>query len=80
MSDSVTKRTPAARQVRPQLLVVVELSVVDERQAVLGERLVGGGAQVDDRQPQVAQVHRDPVVFMTPVPSRRARDARSGRS
>ena len=34
----------ASLQVGPQLLVVVELAVVDEGQAVLGHRLVGRGA------------------------------------
>ena len=33
----------ASFQVGPQLLVVVQLAVVDEGQAVLGQRLVGGG-------------------------------------
>jgi hypothetical protein len=43
-------------QLGPQFLVVVELAVVADRQAALGERLVRFRRQVDDRQPAVRQV------------------------
>ena len=64
----------ASLQLGPQLLVVVELAVVDEGQAVLGHRLVGGGGQIDDRKPPMAEVHGDPVVLVAPG-SRRIRAA-----
>ena len=39
----------AGRQLRAQVLVVVQLAVVDERHAVAVQRLVGQGTEVDDR-------------------------------
>ena len=41
VSDDGAEADAAAGQLGPQLLVVVQLAVVDERQAVLGQRLVG---------------------------------------
>ena len=58
----------AGGQFGPQQLEVVQLAVVDEGQAVLGQRLVSGGAEVDDRQPAVTELDCDPVVFVVPPP------------
>ena len=60
----------AGGQLGPQGLVVVQLAVVDEGQAGLAERLVGGLGQVDDRQPPVAELDRDPVVLVAVDPGR----------
>ena len=70
MSDLVTKRTPRAISSARSVPVVVQLAVVDERHAVLGQRLVGRGAEVDDRQPPVAELHRHAVVLVAPGPGR----------
>jgi hypothetical protein len=56
----------AAGQLFLELPVVVQLAVVDHDQVVLDHRLVGGGGQVDDRQPPVAEVDGDPVVLVGP--------------
>ena len=61
---------PARRQLRLQFPVVIQLAVVHQRQAMLGERLVGRGGQVDDREPPVAKLHRHTAVLVTPGPSR----------
>ena len=60
----------AGDQLGPQRPVVVQLAVVDEGQAVLGQRLVGRGAEVDDRKPAVAELHGHPAVLVTPRPRR----------
>ena len=70
MSEEVTKLTPWLASSFLSSSVVVQLAVVDEGQAALGQRLVGGGGQVDDRQPPVAELDRDPVVLVTPDPGR----------
>ena len=57
-------------QLCAQLLVVVEFAVVDQRQAALAHRLVGRGGEVDDRQPPVPEVQRDPFVLVAPDPAR----------
>ena len=56
----------AAGQLLPYFLVVVQLAVVDHDQVVLDHRLVGGGGQVDDGQPPVAEVDADLVVLVGP--------------
>ena len=61
---------PRGDQLGPQRPVVVQLTVVDQGEAVLGQRLVGGGAEVDDRKPAVAQLHGHPVILVTPRPRR----------
>ena len=68
-------------QLGPQLLVVVKLAVVDQRQAALAHRLVGRGGEVDDRQPPVTRGASRPARprGSTPRP-RQDRGARSGRS
>jgi hypothetical protein len=57
-------------QLGPQLLVVVELAVIEEREVALAHRLVGRGREVDDREPSVPEVHRDPLVLMAPHAAR----------
>ena len=54
---SVRKRCPFATSSRPQLPVVVDLAVEDDRdRAVLvAHRLVRGRREVDDREPAVAE-------------------------
>ena len=70
VSELVTNRAPRAASSARSVLVVVQLAVVDQRQAVLGQRLVGGGAEVDDREPAVAELDGDPVVLVAPQPGR----------
>src|SRR5262249_18261299 len=61
---------PPDDELGPHHPVVVQLAVVDDGQAVLGQRLVGRGGQIDDRQAPVAKLHRHSVVFVAPGPGR----------
>src|SRR5262249_47321346 len=54
----------------PHPPVVVQLAVVDDGQAVLGQRLVGRGGQIADRQPPLAKLYRHAVVLVVPGPGR----------
>src|SRR5436305_303967 len=53
-----------------KLLVVVELAVVDESEPMLGQRLVCGMGQVDDREPAVREMHADATVLVRITTSR----------
>ena len=68
-------------QLGAQRPVVVQLAVVDDRQAVLAEGLIGRRAEIDDRQAPEAEVNRGPVVSrgsrFRPSPGHDARCARS---
>ena len=57
---------PLLLQLGPQFPVVVQLAVVDQREAALDQRLVGRRGQVDDRQPPVAEVDGRALVLVAP--------------
>src|SRR5262249_43264626 len=61
---------PVRGQLGPQRRVVVKLAVVDEGHAAFGQRLVGRGTEVDDREPPVAELHRYLIVLVAPGPRR----------
>ena len=56
MSDSRAEPDALVAQDLAQLAVVVQLAVVAQVQAVLDERLVRRGRQVDDRQPPMRKL------------------------
>ena len=61
---------PSDDELGPHGPVVIQLAVVDDSQAVLGQWLVGRGRQIDDRQTSVAEVYRHSAVFVFPGPGR----------
>ena len=53
-----TESDASATEGVAELAVVVQLTVVAEVQAVLAERLISGGGQIDDREPSMGKLHR----------------------
>ena len=80
VSDSVRKTRPQRAQLLAKLQVVVQLAVIDEREASIGvqERLVARG-EIDDREPPMAE--NDDVVrrIVRSRPGRGAQGCRSSR-